>query len=334
MSPDKSENQEIIDSIELSIPDPIPKERIDKYLAQSPELNLTRSKIQKLIKAGLITINGAAVSHNQSVTGGEDIVIMVPASPPSKAKAEDIKLDIRYEDDDLIVVNKPAGMVTHPAAGNYTGTLVNALLYHTGRLSSVQGEQRPGIVHRLDKNTSGLIVAAKNDTAHDFLQKKIQNREIKRTYRALICGHMKEESGIIDLPIGRSIKDRKKMIVTNLKSRQAITEFNLLDRFRLYDYVEINLETGRTHQIRVHFSHLGHPLLGDPDYGGRLKWHKGVYATEKILANEALKLINRQALHAYRLQIPPLSGQDIIDIEVDPPEDFQSLLDMLERDGR
>ncbi len=325
---------EIVDTIEIKIPESISGERLDKYLGSLDEVDLSRSKIQKLIKQGLVTVNGVTAEHNQSLNGGERIVIRVTAAPPTTAVPEEIPLDIRYEDEDVIVVNKPAGMVTHPAAGNYSGTLVNALLHYTKKLSKVQGEERPGIIHRLDKNTSGLILIARNDRAHRFLQKELQKRNIKRTYLALICGHMKESEGEIDLPIGRSIRDRKKMTVTHVKSRDAVTHYEVKDSFRLYDLVEINLQTGRTHQIRVHFSHLGHPVLGDPEYGGRLKWHRGIYPIDKKTADTALKMIDRQALHAARLEFPHPTGEKTIAVEAELPEDFQKLLDFLGTEGR
>lgn len=320
---------EIIQEIEILIPGAVPKERLDKYLASLSEVELSRSKIQKLIKEGLVTVDDIPAEHNQSIQGGERIAISIPAPPPSKARAEDIPLDIRYEDDDVIVINKPPGMVTHPAAGNYSGTLVNALLYHTENLSGVQGELRPGIIHRLDKNTSGLLIAAKNDRAHLFLQKELQERRIKRTYSALVCGHFDEEEGVIDLPIGRSMKDRKKMAVTNRKSRPAVTHYKLSERFRLYDLLEVNLETGRTHQIRVHFAHLGHPVFGDPEYGGRLKWHRGIYQIDKVNAQKALKMFDRQALHAVRLEFRHPSQNRSIVCESELPDDFAYLLEFL-----
>jgi len=333
IDPDEA-NPEIVDTIEIIIPEHISGERLDKYLGSLAETGLSRSKIQKLIKLGLVTVDGSPAEHNQSLAGGERVVIKVTAAPPSTAVAEEIELDIRYEDDDIIVVNKPPGMVTHPAAGNYSGTLVNALLHYTGKLSKVQGEQRPGVVHRLDKNTSGLILIARNDRAHNYLQNELQKRNIKRTYLALICGHMKENEGEIDLPIGRSLKDRKKMTVTHVKSREAVTLYAVRDRFRLYDLVEISLQTGRTHQIRVHFAHLGHPVLGDPDYGGRLKWHRGIYPIDKKTADAALKLIDRQALHATRLEFPHPSRKETMTVETELPGDFQNLLDFLDREGR
>ncbi len=333
MSRDYS-NSEIIDSIELVIPDDARGTRLDKYLGLLDSLKLSRSKIQKLIKEGLVTVDGSPAEHSHVLEGGERIVIQVAAAPPSDAKPEEIALDIRYEDETVIVVNKPSGMVTHPAAGNYTGTLVNALLHYTSKLSNLYGTERPGIVHRLDKETSGLIIVARTEAAHVFLQEELQKRNIKRTYRALVCGHVKEKEGEISLPIGRSLKDRKKMTVTHVKSRESITEYKLIDRYRLYDLLEVNLQTGRTHQIRVHFSHLGHPAFGDPDYGGRQKWHKGVYGYDKQIAQKGLEIMNRQALHAIKLVFPHPVTKEKITVESELPEDFRRLLEFLDSEGR
>ncbi len=295
-------------------------------MSRLPEVGLTRTRLQKLIADGKVTVNDRPAGHNHMVYGGEKIRIEILPPEKSDIAAEEIPLNIAYEDDQVIVVDKPAGMVTHPAAGNYSGTLVNALMHYTRNLSRVHGEDRPGIIHRLDKNTSGLLLVAKNDKAHLFLQEQLQKRNIKRTYLALVCGHLKEKTGLIDLPIGRSMKDRKKMVVTHKHSREAQTKYKLLERFHLHDYLEINLQTGRTHQIRVHLAHLGHPVFGDPEYGGRLKWHRGIFAIDKVLAMKALTLINRQALHAARLEFPhPVSGKKI-KVESSLPEDFAAVV--------
>jgi len=321
-------------TVEILIPADAGGERLDKYIGRLDKVNLTRSRIQKLIKDNLVIVNGRPAGHNHVLQGGETVQIKIPPPPESDIKPEDIPLDIVFEDDFLLVVNKPAGMVTHPAAGNYAGTLVNAVMHHCRKLSQRQGSDRPGIVHRLDKNTSGLIILAKNDDIHLSLQEKIQRREIKRTYKALICGHMKEDEGEINLPVGRSIKDRKKMTVTRLKSREALTYYRVIDRFRLYDLLEVNLQTGRTHQIRVHFSHLGHPVFGDPDYGGRLKWHRGVFSIDKQLAKTALEIMPRQALHAWQLEfIHPITQKPIL-LQTELPDDFGGLLDFLVKEGR
>ncbi len=312
----------------------IAPQRIDRYLASHSDLDLTRSRIQKLFENGLITVDGKVASKKYKVSGGEIIRLDIPPLPRMDLEGEPISLDFVYEDDHLVVVNKPPGMVTHPAAGNYSGTLVNALIYHLGRLPSTGPHDRPGIVHRLDKNTSGLLVVARTDETLRALQKAVHDRSVTRTYLALVCGHMKNEKGTIDLPIGRSLRDRTRMSVTSRKSRNAVTEYRLLDRYRSYDLLEVNLQTGRTHQIRVHLSHLGHPVFGDPDYGGRQKWHRGIFAPERILAGKLLEKMKRQALHATRLKFDhPVTGA-VIDVSVDPPEDFRELLNLLDKEGR
>jgi 23S rRNA pseudouridine1911/1915/1917 synthase len=307
-------------------------ERIDRYIGLNPALNITRNKVQKLIKAGLVTIDGRKALHHQVLKGGEKVVIMIPPAPETDIIAERIPLEIVFEDEHLLVINKPAGMVTHPAVGNFKGTLVNALLDYSRNLSTIGGFDRPGIVHRLDKNTSGLILVAKNDEIHLALQRALQKREIKKIYWVLVCGHMKEEKGVIDLPVGRSLKDRRKMTVTRHKGREAQTEYQRRERFRLYDLLEINLLTGRTHQIRVHLAHLGHPVFGDPEYGGRRKWHQGIYSVDRKNALEALEIMPRQALHAKSLRfVHPVTGKTI-SLESELPPDFQGLLDFLEKE--
>ncbi len=331
MPENSEENYEII---ELEVPSNIAKERLDRYIGRMEKLKITRSQFQKLAETGLVTLNDKVAKRNYILTGGEKIIIKIPPPPPMEVRPQNIPLDIPFEDDYLLVVNKPAGMVTHPGAGNHDRTLVNALLYYSKELSSVQGWDRPGIVHRLDKNTSGLIIIAKNDMIHLALQKQLKERRIQKIYYALICGHMKKEKGVIEMPVGRSLKDRKKMTVTNVKGRVAITEYELTDRFKLYDLLKIGIKTGRTHQIRVHFSFLGHPVFGDPEYGGRLKWHRGVFSVDKRTAQKAMELMPRQALHAKSLEFThPVSGKTIT-IDSDLPEDFTSLLQFLESEGR
>jgi 23S rRNA pseudouridine1911/1915/1917 synthase len=329
-----SDENNIYQTLEILIPDNIQKERLDRYLGNDESFKISRSQVQKLIESGLVSVNGKLAGHNHKLQGGEKVTIKIPPAEKSDIKAENIPLDVIYEDEYFLVVNKPAGMVTHPAAGNYSGTLVNALMYYTENLSSIGGAERLGIVHRLDKNTSGLIMVARTDEIHTILQEKLKARQIKKKYYALVCGHMKDEKGKIELPVGRSLKNRKKMTVTNLKSREAITEYRLIDRFKLYDLLEINLKTGRTHQIRVHFSHLGHPVFGDPDYGGRSKWHRGVISYDKLLAQKSLDLLDRQALHAKSLKFThPITEKEIA-LDSKLPEDFALLIKFLEREGR
>jgi 23S rRNA pseudouridine1911/1915/1917 synthase len=212
--------------------------------------------------------------------------------------------------------------------------LVNALVHHFKQLAKGSGEDRPGIVHRLDKDTTGLLLVARTDIAYQRLQQALQARQVKRTYLALVCGHLKDETGVIDLPIGRSLKNRKKMAVTNLNSRPAVTHYSVIEKFRSYDLLEVTLETGRTHQIRVHLSHLGHPVFGDPEYGGREKWHRGIFAPERPLAKRLLGIMSRQALHARRLEFDhPISGERRT-FEAPLPGDFKTLLEVLESEAR
>jgi 23S rRNA pseudouridine1911/1915/1917 synthase len=327
-------NEQKYEIVELVIPEDIPSERLDKYIGRDERLKISRSRFQNLCEKGLVTIAEKTVAGKYKLTGGEKVIIKLPELESQDVEPEDIPLDIVYDDDYLIAVNKPAGMVTHPAAGNRSGTLVNALMYYTTRLSSAGGSDRLGIVHRLDKNTSGIILVARNDEVHLELQRQLSSREMEKKYVALICGHMKDDKGQINLPIGRSFKNRKKMAVTNQNSRDALTEYRLLDRFKLYDYLEIDLKTGRTHQIRVHFSHLGHPVLGDPDYGGREKWHRGVVSYDKQLARKSLDLCKRQALHARQVTFKHPASDNEICLTADLPEDIATLLDFLDNQGR
>jgi 23S rRNA pseudouridine1911/1915/1917 synthase len=240
--------------------------RLDVFLSGEAE-DYTRSYIQKLIEDGLALVNGVAARASYKVKQGDLIRLEVPEPEGMESKAENIPLDIYYEDSDVIVINKPRGMVVHPASGNYSGTVVNALLYHCGDLSGIGGVLRPGIVHRLDKDTSGLIMVAKNDAAHVELARQLKERLVTRIYLALVHGRVKEQTGVIDAPIGRDPKNRQKMAVVHKNARNAITNYRVLKRFDGYTYLELKLETGRTHQIRVHLSYIGHPVAGDPKYG-------------------------------------------------------------------
>lgn len=322
---DKSDSYQ---NVSIIIPDDIETIRLDKYIGQNPELKLSRSRLTKLIDNNLVTIDGHPVKGKMILTGGEKIEISIPPVEKIGLKPEDIPLNIVYEDEYMLVVNKPAGMVVHPAAGNYSGTLVHALLYYTKKLSAGIPD-RPGIVHRLDKNTSGLIMVAKSDDIHESLQKMLKKRQIKKTYRAIVCGHLKKKQGTIALPIGRSIKDRKKMTVTNVNSRTAVTEYKVLERYRLYDTLEVILHTGRTHQIRVHFAHLGHPVLGDPEYGGREKWHRGIFSNDRLLGKKALGIMHRQALHAEKLEFKHPVRARTVNLVAELPPDFIELVDLL-----
>ena len=288
--------------------------RLDKYLSDKLE-NMTRSYMKKLISDDkAVLVNGNPAKPNYKLKPGDIIELAVPEPIELEIKAENIPLDIVYEDNDMLVVNKPQGMVVHPAAGNYTGTLVNALLYHCGdSLSGINGEKRPGIVHRIDKDTSGLLLVAKNDNAHQKLSSQIKEHSLTRAYKALVHGNIKQDSGRIDAPIGRHPSDRKKMTITDKNSREAVTNFRVIERYGRYTFVECILETGRTHQIRVHMSKNGHPIVGDKTYG--------VKKEEFNLAG--------QLLHAYKVGfIHPVSGE-YMEFVSELPDYYMNVLDRL-----
>lgn len=292
-----------------------PGKRLDAFLASQVE-SLTRSRIQKLIADGDITVNGLPSRSNYKLREGDVIEINIPEAKEVEISAEEIPLDIVYEDECMLVVNKPQGMVVHPAAGNYNGTLVNALMAHCGdNLSGINGEIRPGILHRIDKDTSGLLMVAKNDTAHLGLSEQIKEHSLTREYLALVHGKIKEDSGTIDAPIGRDEKDRKKMTITDKNSRNAVTHFFVLERFDKYTFVRCRLETGRTHQIRVHMSKNGHPIVGDPVYGVR---------------KEEFKL-NGQLLHAHMLGFIHPVTKEYMEFSREIPEYFEEVLEKLRR---
>ncbi|MEW5795829.1 MAG: RluA family pseudouridine synthase [Candidatus Zixiibacteriota bacterium] len=317
------------ETITHQVPPDIGAARLDKYLGDHPEIGLTRSRAQKLIFQGLILVDGRKVVAKHSLSGGELIEMTIPPLPVEGIKGENSPLNIVFEDDWLIVVNKPAGMVTHPGVGNRSGTLANALVYHFEKLSHESGKHRPGIVHRLDRDTSGLLVVAKDDDTHLALQQAIKARELKRTYMALICGHMKGDTGEIDLPVGRDPKNRTLMAVEGDDPREATTRWRLIERYRSYDLLEVSLDTGRTHQIRVHFSHLGHPVFGDPDYGGREQWVNAMFGPERPLARRLLEALPRQALHAAKIEFPhPKTGERMM-FEAKLPGDLTSVIDVL-----
>ncbi|MDD4781506.1 MAG: RluA family pseudouridine synthase [Tissierellia bacterium] len=241
-------------------------ERIDSYIAQKLQ-DMSRNSVQKLILDGNITVNNKNIKSNYKIKKSDVIEISVPEPEILNIDAEDIDISIIYEDDDIAVINKPQGMVVHPAPGHYSGTLVNGLMYHLESLSSINGVMRPGIVHRLDKNTSGLMLVAKNDASHKFLSLCLKEHSINRIYYALVEGNIKQEQGVIDAPLGRSDNDRKKRAVTYKNSKEAITNYCVLKRYKNYTLVKLKLETGRTHQIRVHMKYIGHPVVGDDVYG-------------------------------------------------------------------
>lgn len=287
--------------------------RIDVFLARKlPELS--RSAVQKLVENGCVTSGGKAVRKNHKVSPGERIDADIPEPAPISAVPQDLTLEIAYEDGDVIVVNKPRGMVVHPAPGHADGTLVNALLHHCrGSLSGIGGALRPGIVHRIDKDTSGLVIAAKNDAAHASLSAQLKNRSLSRIYEAVVVGTIKNESGTVDAPIGRHPTDRKRQAIGVKNARSAVTHYEVLARYPGYTHVRCRLETGRTHQIRVHMASIGHPVLGDMIYG-RKKAEKG---------------LEGQCLHARELKfIHPRTGEQIV-IKTDLPPYFVKILGKL-----
>ena len=243
------------------------EERIDKCIASLMD-SLSRSYIQKMIREGCVEVNGKTVRQNFRVSADDEVAFFLPEAVEPEILPEEIPLDILYEDDDLLVVNKPKGMVVHPAAGHYSHTLVNAVLFHCkGQLSGINGVLRPGIVHRIDKDTTGSVLVCKNDASHRSIAQQLKDHSIVRRYRAIVCGNLQEEEGTIDAPIGRDPGDRKKMAINRKNGKEAVTHYRILQRFTGYTYIECRLETGRTHQIRVHMASLGHPLLGDAVYG-------------------------------------------------------------------
>lgn len=285
--------------------------RLDKLISDSSELS--RSAAAKLIERGLVTVNGKSVDKKTVLKSGEIAVVEIPEPEPQDILPEDIPLDIVYEDEDLLVVNKPKGMVVHPAAGHFSGTLVNALMYHCkDSLSGINGEIRPGIVHRIDKDTSGLLIVAKNDFAHIGLSEQIKAHSFTREYQTVVCGNIKQD-GTVNAPIGRHKLDRKKMCVTAENSREAITHYFVLRNFAGYTHLRVQLETGRTHQIRVHLSYIGHPVAGDEVYGnGKPKWLCG------------------QCLHAKKIGfVHPRTGE-YLEFDSDLPEYFKKFLREIE----
>jgi len=287
-------------------------ERIDKALGGLID-SLSRSFIQKFIKDGMVTVNGQIVKQSCKVFTDDEVVFELPDAVEPDIPAENIPLDILYEDQDVIVVNKPKGMVVHPAAGHYTGTLVNALMFYCGQdLSGINGVMRPGIVHRIDMDTTGSLIICKNDKAHNSIAAQLKEHSINRIYHAICYGNIKEDEGIIDKPIGRHSVDRKKMAV-NPNGKEAVTHYKVLKRFGNYTYISCKLETGRTHQIRVHMASIGHPLLGDEVYSGRTSTFK----------------LKGQCLHAMTLGfIHPQTGE-YVEVNAPLPEYFTHLLEIL-----
>lgn len=300
----------------ITVTDEKAGERIDKVISCDCE-ELSRSAVQKLIDDGNVSVNSVTISKNYKVRNGDRIVVIVPEPRDLEIKAENIPLDIMYEDSDLLVVNKKKGMVVHPAAGNYDGTLVNALLYHCkGSLSGINGVIRPGIVHRIDKDTSGLLIVAKNDFAHISLAEQIKAHSFTREYQSVVYGRFKNEEGTVNAPIGRHPVDRKKMTVTPKNSKEAVTHYRVIDTYDGFTHLGLRLETGRTHQIRVHMSYIGHPVAGD-----------AVYGPKKVIES-----LSGQCLHAGLIGFRHPRTKEYIEISSDLPEYFTDFLRRLKHD--
>ena len=289
-------------------------QRLDAFLASSLD-GLTRSQATRLIESGEVAVNGRAVSKSYKLAGGEDIAVTLPEPEPVEAGPQDIPLDVVYEDADVIVVNKPSGMVVHPAPGHPDGTLVNALLYHcAGTLSGVGGALRPGIVHRIDRDTSGLIIAAKNDAAHQYLSAQLADHTLARTYECIVVGKLREDRGTVDAPIARHPTDRKRMAVV-AGGREAVTHWEVIARYPGYTHVRCRLETGRTHQIRVHMAYIGHPILGDTVYG----------------AKKEVPGLTGQCLHAVGLRFLHPRTHEVVELFCPLPEEFTRMLQKIRK---
>lgn len=305
--------------------------RLDKYITEFVQ-NATRSKVKDAIDLGYVLVNGQKRKASYSVQPHDVIDISLPTPPPPEAEPEDIPLDIVHEDDHIIVVNKPAGMVVHPAFGNRHGTLVNGLLHHVGKLANDEDVLRPGIVHRLDKDTSGLLVVAKTEIAHNILAKQFAERKVSRSYQAISWGVPEKESGTISAPLGRSKKDRKKMaVVPEGEGKHAVTHYRVLEYFDHLSHIEINLKTGRTHQIRVHFQHAGMPVFGDPTYGGDRVVYGPNTGSRKQMYKALFIRLSRQCLHAKTLGfVHPHTGEEVF-FDSELPEDFSYALTKIKK---
>ena len=301
--------------------------RLDVFLSQTDK-DLSRSQAKRLIEEGDVLVEGKSARGSRLLKLGETVSLHKPPPVSPEIVPEDIPLDILYEDDSLIVVDKPPGMVVHPAAGNYGGTLVNALQFHCRDLSGIGGVMRPGIVHRLDKGTSGLMVVAKSDEAHRHLSEQFKNRRVSKQYTALVHGNLRQDEGVVDAPVGRHPVERKKMSTKSRRGKEAITRWRVLERFGDFTLVEAKIDTGRTHQIRVHLSSLGHPVVGDSVYGGS----KRTVETPEMRA--VVKKLTRQALHAGRLSFAhPVTGQEMT-FESPLPEDMDEVIRYLRSASR
>lgn len=307
--PEDAEGAGMPDDIELTVEPEFSGQRVDKYVSESMDEVVSRTRIQEWIRNGFVVVNGAEVKPNYRVEEGDRIEVHVPEPEESRIEPEDIPLDIVYEDADAIVVNKPRGMVVHPSAGHYSGTLVNALLHHCTDLSGVNGRLRPGIVHRIDKDTSGLLMAAKNDAAHRSLAEQLKEHTVTRKYIAVVHGVLPHHHGTVDAPIGRDAHDRKLFTVTERNGKRAVTHFAVVERLKEHTVLELKLETGRTHQIRVHMKFIGHPLVGDPMYGR---------SRDKEMAG--------QALHAAVLGFRHPRSGEYLEFAAPLPKDMNELL--------
>ncbi len=304
----------MVDALILCVSEEDRDIRIDKFIAEKTE-GISRSHVQKILENGGVSVNGKKVEKNYKVSSGDSISILFEAPRKLEAEAQNIPLDIRYEDNCLLVVNKPKGMVVHPAPGNFDGTLVNALLYHCGdSLSEINGVIRPGIVHRIDKNTSGLLVVAKNDMAHINLAEQIKYHNFDREYQAVVYGHLKEPTGTVNAPIGRNPNNRMQMCVTDKNAKNAVTHYEVIKEYKDFTHVKLILETGRTHQIRVHMKYIGHPVAGDD-----------VYGPSKVITK-----LEGQCLHAGLIGFRHPSSGEKITIRSELPQYFEDFLKQLE----
>ncbi|NIA28925.1 MAG: RluA family pseudouridine synthase [Actinobacteria bacterium] len=314
-------------SLEITVPEGKEKERLDKFLANKLP-SVTRAKLKRLVDEDRVTINGQPTKAGHTIRPGEVVRVVFPARHETEILPEEIPLDIIYEDEYLLVVDKPPGMVVHPAFGNMSGTLVNALLAHCRQLSGVGGDKRPGLVHRLDKDTSGLLVVAKDDVTHVGLAKQLSAHKIEREYRAVVWGHLKQKSGRIEAALARSPKDRTRMMI-HPDGKHAATNYEVLEEHAITSYLKLNLETGRTHQIRVHLASLGHPVFSDATYGGRGKQLAGLNKIRSQFVIRLLQEFKRQMLHAWTLVFIHPITQKLLRFDAPIPQDMVELLEIL-----